>query len=223
MGAVATLERTDSKVDTRRIDAARAAAVVALGNAYLPHEVEQPGGAPPLLLCWAGRIARAYDKLAAAREDAKRRGQPDDATVKAIEAAIRKLEASYTAAASAAEDAASTWAALATAAGQSIDPASIYPPACTCDGCKTAALWHDHNEARGKYSDALYALLAPEPSARPPLFQMLEDFTKSEQDRDRFWAAMKGLYASAKGYDAACKAAGVQPNWRMAMAPWVEE
>ena len=217
MGAVAVKERTDN-----RIDAARAAAVDALAAAYLPHDVAQPDGTT-LQLCWAGRIARAYDKLAAAREDAKRRGSKDDATVKAIEAAIRKLEASYSAAASAAEDAASTWAALATAAGQSIDPASIYPPACPCDGCKTAALWHDHNEARGKYSDALYSLLAPESSARPPLFQMLEDFTKSEQDRDRFWAAMKGLYASAKSYDAACKAAGVAPNWRMAMAPWVEE
>ena len=219
MDAVLVKEPT---TNTRRIDAARAAAVVALGNAYLPHEVEQPGGAPPLLLCWAGRIARAYDKLATAREDARRRGSKDDPAVKAIEAAIRKLEASYTAAASAAEDAASTWAALATAAGQSIDPASIYPPACTCDGCKTAALWHDHNEARGKYSDALYNLLAPNNSDRPPLFTLLEDFNKTEKDRERFWAAMKTIYDSAKGYDAACKAAGVQANWRMAMAPWVE-
>jgi hypothetical protein len=208
---------------TAKIDQAKAAAIAALAAAYTPHAVEQPGGAPPLHLCWAGRIARAYDRLAAAREDAKRRGDKDDATVKAIQKSIDALTAKYAEAQRTAEDAASTWAALATAAGQSIDPASIYPPACTCDGCKTAALWHDHNEARGKYSDALYALLAPEPSARPPLFQMLEDFTKSEQDRDRFWAAMKGLYASAKGYDAACKAAGVQPNWRMAMAPWVEE
>jgi len=219
---MATLTKQRDAVTPNRIDAARAAAVVALGNAYLPHEVEQPGGAPPLLLCWAGRIARAYDKLATAREDARRRGSKDDPAVKAIEAAIRKLEASYTAAASAAEDAASTWAALATAAGQSIDPASIYPPACTCDGCKTAALWHDHNEARGKYSDALYALLAPNPTDRPPLFTLLEDFNKTEKDRERFWAAMKTIYDSAKGYDAACKAAGVQANWRMAMAPWVE-
>jgi len=218
MGAVAVKERADN-----RIDQARAAAVTALAAAYLPHEVEQPGGAPPLQLCWAGRIARAYDKLAAAREDAKRRGSKDDATVKAIEAAIRKLEASYSAAASAAEDAASTWAALAAAGGVTVDPMSVYPATCTCDGCQAAAAWHDHNAARGKYSDALYNLLAPNSSDRPPLFQMLEDFSKSEQDRDRFWAAMKGLYASAKSYDAACKAAGVQANWRMAMAPWVEE
>lgn len=218
MGAVATLERTT----TNRVDAARAAAVTALNAAYLPHDVAQPDGTT-LQLCWAGRIARAYDKLAMAREDAKRRGSKDDATVKAIEAAIRKLEASRNAAATAAEDAASTWAALAAAEGVTVDPMSVYPAACTCDGCRTAALWHDHNEARGNYSDAIYRLLAPDPSTRPPLFTLLEDFGKSEKDRDRFWAAMKGLYASAKAYDAACKAAGVQPNWRAAMAPWVEE
>lgn len=222
MGAVATLERTDSKVDTRRIDAARAAAVVALGNAYLPHEVEQPGGAPPLMLCWAGRIARAYDKLAAAREDAKRRGQPDDATVKAIEAAIRKLEASHSAAASAAEDAASTWAALAAAGGVTVDPMSVYPATCTCDGCQAAAAWHDHNAARGKYSDALYNLLAPNSSDRPPLYELLEAFGKGEQERDRFWAAMKTIYDTAGAYAAACKAAGVQPNWRAALWPGEE-
>lgn len=215
MDAVLVKEPT---TNTQRVDAARAAAVAALTAAYLPHAVAQPDGST-LMLCWTGRIARGYDKLAAAREDAKRRGDTNDGTVKAIEAAIRKLEASYTAAASAAEDAAATWAALAAAQGVTVDPASIYPPACTCDGCKTAALWHDHNEARGKYSDALYALLAPNPTDRPPLFTLLEDFNKTEKDRERFWAAMKTIYDSAKGYDAACKAAGVQANWRMAMYP----
>lgn len=215
MDAVLVKEPT---TNTQRVDAARAAAVAALTAAYLPHAVAQPDGST-LMLCWTGRIARGYDKLAAAREDAKRRGDTNDGTVKAIEGAVRKLEASYTAAASAAEDAASTWAALATAAGQSIDPASIYPATCTCDGCKTAQAWHDHNEARGKYSDALYALLAPEPGTRPPLYDMLEDFSKTEKDRDRFWAAMKTIYDRAKAYDAACKAAGVQANWRAALYP----
>ncbi len=215
MAAVATLERTT----TNRIDQARAAAVAALNAAYLPHEVEQPNGAPPLMLCWTGRIARAYDKLAAAREDAKRRGDKDDATVKAITNTIRKLEASYSAAAKAAEDAASHWAALAAAGDVTIDPMSVYPPACTCEGCKTAAVWRDHNEARGNYSDALYRLLAPDPGTRPPLYEMLEAFGKSEKDRDRFWAAMKTIYDSAKAYDATCKAAGVQANWRAALYP----
>jgi len=218
---VATLTKQRETVTVNRIDQARETAVAALLAAYTPHAVEQPGGAPPLMLCWSGRIARAYDRLAAAREDAKRRGDKDDATVNAIQKSIDALAAKYAEAQRIAEDAASNWAALAAAGGVTVDPTSVYPPACTCDGCKTAAAWHDHNEARGKYSDALYNLLAPNSSDRPPLFQMLEDFTKSEQDRDRFWAAMKGLYASAKGYDAACKAAGVQANWRMAMAPWV--
>ena len=218
MGAVLTKE----PITQTKIDQAREAAVAALLAAYTPHAVEQPGGAPPLHLCWSGRIARAYDRLAAARADAKRRGDKDDATVKAIQKSIDMLTAKYAEAQRLAEDAAATWAALAAAEGVTVDPASIYPAACTCDGCKTAALWHDHNEARGNYSDALYRLLAPDPGTRPPLYALLEDFGKSKQDADRFWAAMKTIYDSAKAYDAACKAAGVQPNWRAALWPGEE-
>ncbi len=214
MAAVAVKERTE----TNRVDAARTVAVAALAAAYTPHAVAQPDGST-LMLCWNGRIARAYDKLAAAREDAKRRNEPNAATVKAIEGAVRKLEASYNEAIAAAENAAATWAALAAADGVTVDPMSIYPAACTCDGCRAAALWHDHNEARGKYSDALYNLLAPDPGTRPLLYALLEDFGKSEKDRDRFWAAMKGIYDAAGAYAAACKAAGVQPNWRAALYP----
>lgn len=217
MGAVATLDK--EAVNTKRIDAARAAAIAALNAAYTPHPVEQPNGAPPLLLCWNGRIARAYDKLAAASEDARRRNEPNDPTVKAIESAIRKLEASYRDAASAAENAAASWAALAAAGGETVDPMSIYPAACTCEGCQAQQLWHDHNEARGNYSDALYNLLAPDPDRRPPLFTLLEDFGKSEKDRDRFWAELKKVYDLAGAYAAACKAAGVRPNWRAALWP----
>ena len=214
MGAVAVKERADN-----RIDQARAAAVTALAAAYTPHAVEQPGGAPPLHLCWSGRIARAYDRLAAARADAKRRGDKDDATVKAIQKSIDMLTAKYAEAQKRAEDAAAHWAALAAAGGVTVDPMSVYPATCTCDGCQAAAAWHDHNAARGKYSDALYTLLAPNSSDRPPLYALLEDFGKSKQDADRFWAAMKTIYDSAKAYDAACKAAGVQANWRAALYP----
>lgn len=213
MATIAVMERTDNLVDQ-----AHAAAVAALAAAYTPHPVAQPDGST-LMLCWHGRIARAYDKLAAARADAKRRGSKDDPTVKAIEGAVRKLEASYNEAHAAAENAAASWAALAAAGGATVDPMSIYPAACTCDGCQAAQAHHDHNEARGKYSDALYGLLAPDPGTRPPLFDLLEDFGKSEKDRDRFWAAMKGIYDAAGAYAAACKAAGVQPNWRAALYP----
>lgn len=215
MGAVLTKE----PITQTKIDQARETAVAALAAAYTPHAVEQPGGAPPLYLCWSGRIARAYDRLAAARADAKRRGDKDDATVKAIQKSIDMLTAKYAEAQRLAEDAASTWAALAVADGVTVDPTSIYPAACTCDGCRTAALWHDHNEARGNYSDALYRLLAPNPMDRPPLYELLESFGKSKADADRFWAAMKNIYDTAKAYDAACKAASVAPNWRAALWP----
>lgn len=218
MGAVLTKE----PITQTKIDQAREAAVAALLAAYTPHAVEQPGGAPPLHLCWSGRIARAYDRLAAAREDAKRRGDKDDATVKAIQKSIDALMAKYAAAQRTAEDAAANWAALAAAGDVTVDPMSVYPPTCTCDGCQAAAAWHDHNEARGKYSDALYNLLAPNSSDRPPLYELLEAFDKSTKDRDRFWAAMKTIYDTAGAYAAACKAAGVQPNWRAALWPGEE-
>lgn len=218
---MAVLIKEHTNVQTK-LDHARAAAVTALAAAYTPHAVEQPGGAPPLHLCWSGRIARAYDRLAAAREDAKRRGDKDDATVKAIQKSIDALTAKYTEAQKAAEDAAAQWAALAAAGGVTVDPMSVYPATCTCDGCQAAAAWHDHNEARGRYSDALYNLLAPNSSDRPPLYELLEAFGKTEKDRDRFWAAMKTIYDTAGAYAAACKAAGVQPNWRAALWPGEE-
>ena len=210
---------TKEPITQTKIDQARETAVAALAAAYTPHAVEQPGGAPPLYLCWSGRIARAYDRLAAAREDAKRRGDKDDATVKAIQKSIDMLTAKYAAAQRTAEDAAANWAALAAAGDVTVDPMSVYPPTCTCDGCKAAAARHDHNEARGKYSDALYNLLAPNSSDRPSLYELLEAFDKSTKDRDRFWAAMKTIYDTAGAYAAACKAAGVQPNWRAALWP----
>lgn len=218
MGAVLTKE----PITQTKIDQAQATAVAALAAAYTPHAVEQPGGAPPLYLCWSGRIARAYDRLAAARADAKRRGDKDDATVKAIQKSIDMLTAKYAEAQKLAEDAAANWAALAAAGGVTVDPMSVYPAACTCEGCKAATAWHDHNEARGKYSDALYNLLAPNSSDRPPLYELLEAFGKTEKDRDRFWAAMKTIYDTAGAYAAACKAAGVQPNWRAALWPGEE-
>jgi len=211
MGAVAVKE---SKAD--KVEAARAKAVELCAAAYAPQPVPQPGGAPALMLCWSGRIARGYERLAAART------AKDPAAIEVITKAIRKLEADYTAASAEAEAAAAAWAALATANGTTEQGASVYPPTCTCDGCKTAQAWHDHNEARGAYSDALYALLAPNSSERPPLYDLLEAFGKSEANRDRFWAELKKLYDAAGAYSAACKAAGVPPNWRAALFPGEE-
>ena len=211
---MAVLIKEHTNVQTK-LDHARTAAVTALAAAYSPQPVKQPDGTT-LQLCWSGRIARAYDKLAIARI------ARDTAAVKAIEGGIAMLTAKYTEAQKAAEDAAAQWAALAAAGGVTVDPMSVYPATCTCDGCQAAAAWHDHNEARGRYSDALYNLLAPNSSDRPPLYELLEAFGKTEKDRDRFWAAMKTIYDTAGAYAAACKAAGVQPNWRAALWPGEE-
>ena len=80
--------------------AARRKAVDLCAAAYSPQPVAQPDGST-LLLCWNGRIARGYEKLAEAR------AAKQTALVQAIQETIRGLERQYAAAYNAAEEAAS--------------------------------------------------------------------------------------------------------------------
>jgi hypothetical protein len=200
-------------VTPSKIEAARGAAVAALNAAYAPQPIAQPDGST-LHLCWHGRIARGYERLAAARR------AKDAAAVATITAAIRGLEAQANDALATAERAASDWAAMAAAAGSAADPQSVYPGACTCVGCKAAAAHHDHNEARGRYSDALYRLLAPT-SGDCPLLDIIAA-CDTETGRDKMWAALRTIYSAGRAYEAACKAADVPPNWRAALYPGEE-
>jgi hypothetical protein len=87
MAAVLTKERSNVAA---KIDQARAAAVAACLAAYAPQPVKQPDGAT-LMLCWNGRIARAYDKLAIARiaREAK--------AIETLQNGINQLQARYNA------------------------------------------------------------------------------------------------------------------------------
>ena len=196
------------------IAAAKRQAIELCAAAYSPQEVKQPDG-PPLSLCFNGRIARGYELLAAARI------AKDAARIDVLQKALANLTERRAETAQAAEDAASTWAAMAAAGGVTVNPNEVYPPACQCDGCRLQRAWHDHNEARGAYSDALYALLAPNSHDTPPLLEILAT-ANEEAQRDRLWVHLKRIRDAAAAYVAACKAADTRPNWRAAMFPGEE-
>jgi len=209
MAAIAVKE--PNTTTTNDLTAARRKAVELCRAAYAPQPVAQPDGST-LPLCWNGRIARGYEKLAVARAERQ------TALIQAIQAALHGLEQQYNAAANAAETAASTWAAMAAAAGVAVEPAEVYPPPCDCEGCRIQRAYHDHNEARGAYSDALYALLAPNSFETPPILELLAD-AQNEASRDRLWTHLKRIRDLGNAYIAACMAAGTRPNWRVALFP----
>ena len=203
--------------DVRAIEAAKQEAVRLLGLAYQPQPVPQPDGTT-LHLCLAGRIARACDKLAAAR----RAG--DVAAARKIEAAYTALRSQYNAATEAAERAASAWAALATAQGVTVDPVSIYPPPCRCEACVAQQAHMSHQSARDVYTNALYEAIAPNSAMTPPLVDLVRRVKAGDKDANRqLWAHLGRIADTSDAYLAACADAQVSPNWRLALYPGGEE
>ena len=209
--AVAIKIKEPNVITPNKIASAKEDAIRLCVAAYAPHPVKQPDGTT-LMLCWNGRIVRGYERLAAARiaRDAK--------TSDVLAKAIAGLEQQYNEAARAAERAASTWAAMAATAGATVNATDCYPPACQCEGCALQRTLHDHNEARGAYSDALYALMAPNGQDIPPILTILAGASEVEQ-RDRLWTYLRRIRDTGDTYIEACKQAGVRPNWRAAMFP----
>jgi len=209
--AVAIKIKEPNVITPNKIASAKEDAIRLCVAAYAPHPVKQPDGTT-LMLCWNGRIVRGYERLAAARiaRDAK--------TSDVLAKAIAGLEQQYNEAARAAERAASDWAAMAASIGVTVTAGDCYPPACQCEGCVFQRTLHDHNEARGAYSDALYAFLAPTSDDTPPVLELLANFKLDEQ-RGLFWSHLRKIYESGNAYVAACKQAGVRPNWRAALFP----
>ena len=206
--AVLTKQRTDNV--TAKIDQAKAAAIAACAAAYSPQPVKQPDG-PPLLLCWAGRIARAYDKLAIARI------ARDSKSVETLQSGINQLTARYNEAVKMAEDAAAQWAALAAAAGVTVQPTDVYPPTCTCEGCRAAQQYQDKVQWRATYVSTLYDLIAPTSADTPPVIELMRQLRNNKNDKeaqDRFWTHMRRISDAGEAYAKACAEAGVRPNWR---------
>jgi hypothetical protein len=195
----------------KQLEAAKSKALDLCRMAYAPQPVPQPDGTT-LMLCLSGRIGRAYDKLSMARIAG------DEAAIRKIEAALAKLQVSATAAFEAAEAARSAWQAMAAAAGQAIAVDDVYPPTCTCAACAAAAAYRSHHEFRHVYTAVLYDLLAPDTVNTPPLLELMR--TVAEQDsRNQLWTLLKRVSDAGEAYLRACRAADVQPNWRLAMYP----
>jgi hypothetical protein len=212
--AVRTAERT--AITPNKIEQAKQRAVAACAAAYSAQPVPQPDGTT-IALCWSGRIARGYDKLAIARI------AKDGATVKALENGIQALQAKAQAAQKAAEDAASAWAALATAAGQKIQPTDVYPPTCTCEGCQAQANYQDKVNWRATYVTCLYDFIAPNSVDTPPVIALLRRLRNNKNDKDasdQLWAHLRRISDAGEAYARACSDAAVRPNWR---ALWPEE
>ena len=212
MGAVITKE----PITQTKIDQAKATAVAALAAAYAPQPVKQPDG-PPLLLCWNGRIARAYDKLAIARI------ARDTKAVETIQAGINMLTAKYNEAQRIAEDAAAQWAALAAASGVTVQPMDVYPPTCTCEGCQAQAQYQDKVQWRAIYVTCLYDFIAPTSTDTPPVIELMRRLRDNKSDKeaqDRFWSHMRRISDAGEAYAKACEEADVRPNWR---ALWPDE
>ena len=188
--------------------------------AYAPQPVPQPDGSK-ISLCWNGRIARAYDRLADARNEAyKLTPKPNTKTpkVKMIEERIADLERGATAAYNAANQAASDWAALCTAAGVEFDPLAVYAPVCTCEGCKAQQAATARRNAYAALTEATYALLAPESFTLPPFVELMRR-ANDEHARNALWAHWKRMLDAAEVYIAACQADGVEPDWRGVLWP----
>ena len=212
MGAVLTKE----PITQTKIDQAKAAAVAACLAAYAPQPVKQPDGTT-LRLCWNGRIARAYDKLAIARI------ARDTKAIDALQNGVNALTAKYNEAIKAAEDAAAQWAALAAAGGVTVQPMDVYPPTCTCEGCQAQAQYQDKVQWRAIYVTCLYDFIAPTSADTPPVIELMRRLRDNKNDKeaqDMFWVHMRRISDAGEAYAKACKDADVRPNWR---ALWPDE
>jgi hypothetical protein len=195
----------------KQLEAAKTKAIDLCRLAYAPQPVAQPDGTT-LALCWSGRIARAYDKLAIARI------AKDAPSIRKIETALAQLQATATAAFEAAETAKRAWVAMATAAGQTADVNEVYQPTCTCAACTADAAYRSHHEFRHVYTAVLYDLLAPDPVRTPPIIELMRNL-RDKPGTDRLWTMLKCISDAGEAYIKACRDAGVQPNWRVALYP----
>lgn len=201
-------------VTPNAIAQAKARAVELSLAAYAPQPVKQPDGSV-LSLCWKGRIARGYERLAAART------RRDAKAIETLQEAIRSLTDKGLAAQNAAEEAASTWAAMCAAVGQPCDPDEVYAPPCTCEGCRMQAAYMDKAEARARYVTALYDLLAPTSFDLPPFMELGQRIQEGDAEaRDRLSVQFQRIYEAGVAYRDAHQAVGTKANWR---ALWPDE
>lgn len=203
-------QRTKAAVTPRAIEDAKKRALQLMQEAYSAKPTPIDGQIT--LICMSGRISRGYDKLAIAR----RAG--DSASVKKLEQGIAKLTDLYNAAQKAAENAAADWAAMAAAAGVTVDPMSVYPAQCECDACQAERAHKSNSWLRDAMTEAVYDFLAPNSFDVPPALLLIRD-AGNKDTRDRIWAHLKRIADCGEAYIKDCRDRGVQPNWRSVLFP----
>lgn len=208
--AFVTEQRVKAAVTPRAIEQAKARAIELMKEAYCAKPVPIEGQLT--MICLSGRIARGYDKLAIARRS------DNAAAVKKLEQGVKMLTDQYQAAIKAAEMAASDWAAMAAAAGVTVNPMDVYQAACECETCQANAKRRDQFNMRDVYRDVVFDFLAPNSFDVPPLVALMRD-AKDKDQRDILWAHLKRIWDAAEGYIKACEQEGKKPNWRVALFP----
>lgn len=193
-----------ARMKTAQIDEAFQRAANACAAAYSAQPVRQIDGST-LMLCWAGRIDRALDKLATVRAEG------GDAIK--VQTAVDMLSASACTAMKDAEALASHWAAMAAAAGQQVDAMACYPSQCQCSGCTTQRQRQAVAITKAQATEAVYRLLDGIGSDAPRLLGYIEGAADAGQ-RDLLWRALKRIADAMVAYREAAQAAGEAVDWR---------
>lgn len=198
-----------ARLKETKIETAYQLAVTACNAAYSAQPVRQPDGST-VLLCWSGRIDRAFQRLAdalATGQDATKLREGIEVLSNAARKALKESEALAVA-----------WAATAAAVGNTVDPLQCYPPPCTCIGCQNARQRQQAAIARAEATEAIYALLDGYGADEPRLLGYVAGAGEAGQ-RDLLWASLKRIADALTAYKAACIAIGEQPDWRRLLCP----
>jgi len=198
-----------ARLKETKIETAYQTACAACAAAYSAQPVRQPDGST-LLLCMAGRVSRAFERLAAAQlagQDTTRLREGIDVLSKAAQKAMKD-----------AASAASAWAATAAAVGETVEPLQCYPPPCTCIGCQGEQQRQQVATTRAQATEAIYALLDGYGSDAPRLLGYVDGASETKQ-RDLLWASLKRIADAMIAYRSACAAVGDQPDWRGLLCP----
>ncbi len=194
---MAILERED----TRIVDAKRKAEQLArLAYAAQPVTV---GGAT-VHLCWAGRMHRAIKMLAEARQAG------DMAKAAQLDKAIDALNAKSHEAWNAAEQAISDYSAIVVATGGT--PEDLYPPECTCAGCKESGKFHRLASSEANLRAALWALLADDGDGDPAIIPLVRNAADAKQ-RDQLWRHLVKIVDAMQDYQDAHRQHGEPVKW----------
>ena len=188
--------------DMAKVDLAKAKAQQLAALAWAAQPVNVGGTMVPL--CWPGRMHRAIKMLSEANQAG------DTAKADQLNKAIDALNAKSHEAWNAAEQAISDYCALTVAAGGT--PEDLYPPQCTCDGCKESGKWHRIASSEANLRAALWALLADDGDGDPALIQLVRK-ANDVKVRDQLWRHLVRIADAMQDYQDAHRQHGEPVKW----------